>query len=121
MSSELYRQIILDHFRTPHHAQALSKADAEAIKTNEACGDSVRIQVRWEKDILAEVAFLTSGCAVSIAAASVLSDMIVGKSQTEIATITPGTLLKELGISPNPARAQCTFLPILALHSVLQK
>ena len=121
MSSELYRQIILDHFRAPHHAQTLKHADIEETKTNESCGDSVRVQLHFEKDILADVAFITGGCAVSIAAASVLSDMIVGKKRSELASITPEELLKELGIKPAPARAQCALLPLSALLSALKK
>ena len=121
MSSELYRQIILDHFRAPHHAQTLKHADIEETKTNESCGDSVRVQLHFEKDALADVAFITSGCAVSIAAASVLSDLILGKTRSELASITPEKLLKELGINPAPARAQCALLPLSALLSALKK
>lgn len=121
MTSELYRQIILDHFRAPHHARALKQTDIEEVKTNEICGDSVRIQLRFQKDKLTDVAFLTGGCAVSIAAASVLSDMIAGKSRPQISKITPAALLKELGISPGPARRQCALLPFFALQSALAK
>lgn len=121
MSSELYRQIILDHFRAPHHAHPLKHADIEQTKTNESCGDSVRVQLRFEKDTLADVAFITGGCAVSIAAASVLSDLVLGKTRSELASIRPEELLKELGINPGPARAQCALLPLSALLSALKK
>lgn len=77
---QMYQEIILDHYRTPHGAGLREPFDAESFQINPTCGDEITLRVRLDGDTVAEVSHETLGCSISQAAASVLTDLVVGKS-----------------------------------------
>ena len=84
---ELYQEILLDHYRRPHNFGELADADGEADGHNPLCGDRVHVQVKLEGDRLAEVRFQGSGCAISTASASMMTDAVRGRSRAEAAAL----------------------------------
>ncbi|HKD64740.1 MAG TPA: iron-sulfur cluster assembly scaffold protein [Candidatus Acidoferrales bacterium] len=111
---------ILEHFRNPHNAGNLSEPTAVAEAANPVCGDAMRLSVRVEGGRVAEARFKTQGCVASIAAGSVLTDLLAGRSLGEVREITALRISEELGQLP-PATMHAAELAMNALTAVLEK
>ena len=87
---------ILDHFREPHNAGELANASHVAEVTNPVCGDALRLTICVTEDTIAAARFKAQGCVPAIAAASALTDMLVGKTLTQSLRITPQDISRAL-------------------------
>ena len=131
--NDLYKDIILDHYQSPHHRGRLPQADIEAEGSNPLCGDEVEVYVLLDGECLKEVRFDGVGCAISLAAASMMSEVLEGKSKEEAAAI--GELFKAMmhgedvvlpeemedlealkGVAHFPLRVKCALLPWTTLE-----
>ena len=74
----LYQEIILDHYRSPHHAGLREPYDAEVHHVNPTCGDEVRLRVRVTGGVVEDVSYDAEGCSISQASTSVLTDLLIG-------------------------------------------
>jgi nitrogen fixation NifU-like protein len=134
---ELYREVILDHNRSPRNYGRLDPADASAAGHNPLCGDRLNITLRLDGDKLADVRFEGQGCAISVASASLMTEAVRGKSRAEFARLydevhqllthagaTPPAHLGKLaalgGVSEFPARVKCASLCWHTLNAALQ-
>src|ERR1700740_3399601 len=101
----MYREVILDHYKTPRGHGRLDDADAEAEGQNPLCGDEVSIFVAFgdDGDTISDVKFEGRGCAISQAATSMLMEMVKGRSATAVAALPKEELLEEIGIPLTPA------------------
>ena len=79
----LYQEIILDHYRSPHHAGLREPYEAETHHVNPTCGDEVTMRVHLEGDTVADVSYDAEGCSISQAATSVMTDLVVGRQLTD--------------------------------------
>ena len=117
---DLYREVILDHYKNPHHHGLLDPHDAHAEGQNPLCGDEVAVSLRFDGDTIAEIGFEGRGCAISQAATSMLTDLIKGRTAEQVAAMPKDELLDEIGIPLNPARLKCAILGLgvtkVALH-----
>jgi nitrogen fixation protein NifU and related proteins len=120
---QLYREVILDHYKNPRGHGLLEDADAQAEGQNPLCGDEVSIYVAFEDDgdTIDEVKFSGRGCAISQAATSMLTEMVKGRSATEVATLPRDALLEEIGIPLTPVRLKCALLGLSTLKLALHK
>ncbi len=119
---QLYRELILDHYKSPRNHGLLEHADAEAEGQNPLCGDEVTVSVRFgEGDVVEEVGFEGRGCAISQAATSMLTDLVKGRTASEIAAMPKEELLDELGIPLTPVRLKCAILGLGVLKLALSK
>ena len=120
---QLYREVILDHYKNPRGHGLLEDADAHAEGQNPLCGDEVSIYVAFEDDgdTIDEVKFSGRGCAISQAATSMLTEMVKGRSATEVATLPRDALLEEIGIPLTPVRLKCALLGLSTLKLALHK
>ena len=109
---EIYREIILDHYKNPRGHGVIEDADAHAEGMNPLCGDEVAIYVAFDEDgeTIEEVKFSGRGCAISQAATSMLMEMVKGRSADEVATMSKDELLEEVGIPLTPIRLKCALL-----------
>lgn len=117
MADSIYREIILEHSRNPRNRGVLEPNDYSYQDVNPLCGDEIRIDVRVENDHIKEIAFSGRGCAVSQASASILTEMVEGKSLDEVKAITKDDLLEEIGIPVSPARMKCALLGLKVLKA----
>ena len=92
----MFTEKILSHFREPHHAGELTDATHIAEVTNPVCGDVLRLTVRAEGGKIVAAWFKAQGCVPSIAAASVTTDMLVGKTLTDAQQISPADIAMAL-------------------------
>jgi nitrogen fixation protein NifU and related proteins len=120
---QLYREVILDHYKNPRGHGLLEDADAQAEGQNPLCGDEVSIYVAFDDDgaTIDEVKFSGRGCAISQAATSMLTEMVKGRSATEVATLSRDELLEEIGIPLTPVRLKCALLGLSTLKLALHK
>lgn len=115
---DFYRENILDHYRHPHNAGTLANATHSHEENNPLCGDVIRIDLHVnEDDVIDQVAFSGKGCAISQASASMLTDMIKGKTLDEAKLINKDDILEALGIEIGPVRMKCALLSLKVLKA----
>lgn len=138
----LYQELILDHYRRPRNKGELEGATRSAIMKNPLCGDEVVLHVKVEDDKLSDVRFSGRGCSISQASASMMTQLVKGKTADEIAELgnsfrdlvmgsapagdsaTTGKLgsLRALGgVSRFPARVKCALLAWNALETAMSE
>jgi nitrogen fixation NifU-like protein len=120
---QLYREVILDHYKNPRGHGVIADADAQAEGQNPLCGDEVSIYVSFgdDGDTIDDVKFEGRGCAISQAATSMLTEMVQGRSATEIAALPKEELLEEIGIPLTPVRLKCAILGLGVLKVALHR
>ena len=134
----LYQELILDHYRKPRNKGKLENADATIEMRNPLCGDEVDLQVIYNGDSIGDVKFSGRGCSISQASASMMTQIIKGKSREEIDAIRTkfrnlimgdlavaedksiGSLRALSGVSKFPARVKCALLAWNALETALE-
>jgi nitrogen fixation NifU-like protein len=133
---ELYREVILDHNRSPRNFGRLDPADGSAVGRNPLCGDTLDLTLRMEGDRVTELRFEGQGCAISMAAASLMSEAVTGRRREEIGQIyedihalltghpNPGArdlgkLAALGGVAEFPARVKCASLCWHTLNAAL--
>src|SRR5574341_914448 len=110
---ELYQQVIVDHSRRPRNFRALERA-SKAEGYNPLCGDKVTVYVSLENGVVKDVSFQGSGCAISTASASLLTETVKGKTQAEAEALFQG--FHDL-VTGKPARPEAPGLGKLAVFA----
>ena len=130
--NSLYQEVILDHYKRPHH-KGLKSGDIQVHHLNPSCGDEVTLSLRMSGDQVAEITWDGQGCSISQASVSIMSDLMVGKNKAEASKLLeaftemmqskgqdPGdeNLLEDgvalSGVSKYPARIKCALLGWMA-------
>ena len=114
---ELYKEIILEHYRKPHGREPLERVDYEAEGMNPLCGDEIHITARIKEDKISEILFTSSGCAISKASASLFTEHLKGQSIKKIKEITQEEVLELLEVELTPARTKCALLVYQTIRS----
>ncbi|WP_337286792.1 Fe-S cluster assembly sulfur transfer protein SufU [Candidatus Methylomirabilis sp.] len=136
---ELYQEVILDHNKRPRNFQKLEGANRTADGYNPLCGDQITVYVLVEDDVIKDIAFQGSGCAISKASASVMTAMVKGKTTAEAEglfeafhkmvtadlsavsdPLVVGKLAAFAGVREFPVRVKCATLPWHTLHAALE-
>ncbi|MBI4728487.1 MAG: SUF system NifU family Fe-S cluster assembly protein [Acidobacteria bacterium] len=124
---ELYREIILDHYKNPRNKRPLPAADIDLERNNPLCGDEITVRVRLANGVVADAAFEGQGCSISQASASMLTEMAKGKSLDEVEALVLafrgmmsgkseageehlGDLVAFKGVVKYPVRIKCAVL-----------
>jgi nitrogen fixation protein NifU and related proteins len=120
---DLYREVILDHYKNPRNYGLLEPYDAHAEGQNPLCGDEVTVTVKFAEDgeTIENIGFEGRGCAISQAATSMLTDIVKGKTATEVASLPKEELLGEVGIPLTPVRLKCAILGLGVLKVALNR
>ena len=123
MVDDLYREVILDHYKNPRGHGVIEDADAQADGLNPLCGDEIAIYVSFADDgeTIDDVKFSGRGCAISQAATSMLVDMAKGRKAQELAEMPKDELLEEIGIPLTPIRLKCALLGLGVLKVALHR
>ena len=113
---DFYKENILDHYRNPRNSGTLDQPTHSHEEHNPLCGDVVRIELHVNEDnIIDQVAFSGRGCAISQASASMLTELLQGKSLEEAKKIDKDDILEMLGIEIGPVRIKCALLSLKVL------
>ncbi len=116
---DYYREEILDHYKNPRNFGEIEDATHSAREANASCGDLMELQLKVENGKVVDVAFKGMGCALSIAAASLLTEAIKGKSVSEARAVDKKMMNELLGIEVSATRSKCVFLPLRGLKKAL--
>lgn len=116
----LYSAVLLDHFRRPRNYGSLAEPDISNEQFNPLCGDRIRIELKMEESVVSEVRFKGDGCAISMAAASLLTELVAGKDIAQLGHISDEQMVAALESDIKPARLQCALLPLQALREGLK-
>ncbi len=135
---ELYQQVVLDHNRSPRNFKKLPNADRTAEGTNPLCGDQITLYLVVVDDVIEDVGFQGTGCAISQASASLMTSAVKGKTRVEAEALfrafhamvtgapdaaahekTLGKLAALSGVRQFPVRVKCANLPWHTLHEAL--
>ncbi len=135
MVDDLYQETILDHSRRPRNCHAMVDANRKAEGYNPLCGDKLRLYIKIEDNVVKDASFEGSGCAISTASASLMTESLKGKTREEalkllekfhnlLTTETPaskdlGKLVVFCGVRDYPARVKCATLAWHTLKSAL--
>lgn len=114
------RERLLDHFQNPRNVGELPAPALKVDVTNPACGDMLRLTVRFENDRVAEARFQTRGCTASIAASSALTEWMTGKSRIELRTLQAAVIEDAVG-GLEPASKHAAVLCLDAVKQLLRK
>jgi nitrogen fixation NifU-like protein len=109
----------MEHFRRPRNEGRLNAPDAVREGANPLCGDRVRIELALRDGRVAEARFTANACAISVAAASLLTERVRGMPISAVQTIREDELLAELGAEVPPARRACAVLPLTTMCAAL--
>lgn len=134
--NDLYQQVILDHSRSPRNFRVLANANRTSQGHNPLCGDNVTLYLRYEGDVIREITFQGSGCAISKASASLMTESLQGRTKGEVealferarAMLTTGQASGDdlgklsvfAGVHKFPARVKCAILPWHAVLAALE-
>jgi len=136
---ELYEAIILDHYRSPRNTETIAEPDIDIEVNNPFCGDEFHIQLKVEDDAVAQVGITGRGCAISQASASLLAELVEGKSASEVESavdavrrLLKGEEITEVeadvlgdiealgGVRKFPVRIKCALLSWIGLGDALR-
>lgn len=133
--NDLYQQVILDHSKSPRNFRKLDGANRMAEGKNPLCGDQITLYLQMDGDIVRDISFQGSGCAISKASASLLTDSLKGKGREEIRRLFDqvremittgkvdgdevGKLAVFAGVHKFPARVKCAILPWHAMVAAM--
>ena len=134
--NELYQQVILDHSKSPRNFHKLPGANRSAQGHNPLCGDRVTVYLLIDGDVVKDISFEGSGCAISKASASILTTALKGKTKSEVKSlfdrvhdmVTTGNVNGEeigklavfAGVHKFPARVKCAILPWHAVVAAME-
>ena len=128
----LYREVVLDHHRSPRGAEPLADFDVQAAGKNPSCGDEVTLQMRFDGDHIAAVGVLSQGCAISTSSGSMMAELVAGRTIAEAEDLADrfkavmhgqefptdidlGDLEALEGVRQFPVRVKCALLPWVTL------
>lgn len=115
---DLYRELILDHYRNPRKKGVVDPADIDYEEDNPVCGDHIHLTLQLdENDIVRAVGWEGEGCAISQASASMLYETLEGKSLEELRELSKDDILEMLGIPLSPVRLKCALLALKVLKA----
>ncbi|RJR28394.1 SUF system NifU family Fe-S cluster assembly protein [Candidatus Microgenomates bacterium] len=117
----IYREVILEHYKHPHNFGTLQKPSSSAQESVISCGDEISMELEIKNGKLVDVAFSGQGCAISMAAASLLTDSIKGKEVVKLQALIGDDILSLLGVNLTPTRLKCALLSLEVLHKALNK
>jgi nitrogen fixation protein NifU and related proteins len=113
LSDDIYREIILDHYRNPRNKGKLPGADISTHDSNPLCGDEIDIHMKIQGDRIMDIKFEGKGCAISQASASMLTEMVINKPLASVKDIAKMDILENIGLTNlGPARVKCALLAL---------
>jgi len=110
---DLYTEIILDYFKNPRNKGALSQATSQATELNPLCGDKITIYLETEDNKIKKAHYDGEGCAISQAAASMLTEIIPNKSIEDLKNMDNQQIYDMLQVQISPARVKCALLGLV--------
>ena len=120
MSIDIYKEIILDHYKNPRNFGTLPGISHMAQVSNPLCGDDITMQVAVEGGVIKDIRFRGEGCAIAMATASLLTEYAKKKITTDLKSLNAGSILDLLAVKLSPNRLKCALVSLEALQKAIQ-
>ena len=117
----VYAENILDHFKSPRNAGELPDADCDHEEFNHECGDSLHLWIKLEDGNIKKIGWEGTGCAISQASMSILSEELEGKSEEDIQKLSKDDIYELLGVPIGPRRFKCALMSLHTIKNTLLK
>ena len=117
----IYRENIIDHYKNPHNKGLIKNADIKFTENNPLCGDVITITMKVKGKNIEDLKFEGRGCAISQAAASMMTDELKGKALEEASGFTREKVIGMLGIEIGPVRTKCAVLGMVAMKEGIKE
>jgi nitrogen fixation protein NifU and related proteins len=121
MDDNLYREELMEVYKSTVNRGTLKDPSVEAFKKNVMCGDEITLQLQIEKDVIKDAKFDGVACAVSVIASNFMLENIIGKTLEEARQITKEDLLEMIGVNLTTSRVKCATLVLEALQNAIKK
>lgn len=113
---------LLDHYHNPRNTGLIDNADFSSGQFNPSCGDMVHLAGTFDKQgRINKIGFIAEGCVLTQASASLLTEFVKNKKESEVLALTKDDIIALLGIAIGPNRMRCALLPLHALHALTKK
>ncbi|HIH24294.1 TPA: SUF system NifU family Fe-S cluster assembly protein [Candidatus Woesearchaeota archaeon] len=116
---QLYKENILDHYKHPRNKRTMEAPTYSLAGKNPLCGDAITVSLRIEDEIVADIAFQGTGCAISQAAMSLLTERVKGMRAVDVLALGPDDIVSMLGIPIGPVRMKCAMLGLRTAQDAL--
>lgn len=118
---DIYAQNILDHYKSPRNQGEISSPSATVEIVNYSCGDQITMDLEVKEEKISDLKFRGSGCAISQASCSILSEEIIGYDLTEAENLKKKDIYEMLGVPISERRSKCALISLLALKNCIRK
>lgn len=120
LGADMYKENILDHYRNPRNKGTLENAEIRRVGQNPLCGDEIEVFITLDNSRIKDVRFNGSGCAISQAAASMLTERIKGASLEDVKTLERDDVVSLLGIPISATRVKCAILALVVVKQGIE-
>lgn len=119
MNSSLYKSVIVDNFKSPKNEGLLKEFTHEAKVANRSCGDEIHIQLLIKDGVIEDIGYIVTGCAVSVASMSMVSEKVKGMKVQDINKIDDKFIFEMMGIEETSGRSKCVLLSRDAVRTAI--
>lgn len=117
---DIYTDILHDHYRFPRNQKVIESPDLESECAQPSCGDIIKYQAQVKNNTITDIGFSGSGCIISVAMASILSEYVISKTLKDIQNMNSEDVKNLIGISLGPVRLKCALLPLQTLQQAVK-
>ncbi|MCX6799579.1 MAG: iron-sulfur cluster assembly scaffold protein [Candidatus Falkowbacteria bacterium] len=118
---DIYAENILDHYKHPRNFGTIKGASINHCEANYVCGDKLELDIQMEKDKIKDLKFRGTGCAISQATMSIISEQVIGKTKKQILALKFNDVQKIVGVPISERRLKCAILGLMTLQNALKK
>lgn len=119
MPVDMYAEEIIAYYEHPENKYKMNDASWSYSDFNPVCGDKITVYIKVDEDKIKKMSFEGDGCAISMAAASMLTEQVEGKDIDEIEKMGPADVIKMIKVDPGPVRLKCATLSLRALQKAV--
>lgn len=117
----IYAQNIMDHYKNPRNKGVISNSDTSHHELNRSCGDDITVSIKLDGEVISNIKFTGSGCAISQAGISILSEKLLGKNKQDILKYDFEYIKKIFGVPISERRSKCALIGLLAIQNAILK
>ena len=120
-TAQYFRDMLMEHYHHPRNVGQIESPDFSSVEYNHSCGDQIQIEGRIKQGVLVELGFIGSGCILSQAVASIITDNCKGKTINQVLALDKDYIQNLIGMTLGPTRLRCAMLPLYAMQHGLRQ
>ena len=117
---DFYKEYILDHYQNPRNFGRMEGANVSFFLSNPLCGDEIKVYLKFKGNKVSKISFEGKGCVIFLASASLLTEVLKGKTKEAILSFDKNFMLELLKVPLGPNRLKCALLPLIAIQKAIK-